>query len=200
QRRQQVGARDAVHHAVVDLGDDREAVVLESLDDPHLPQRPVSVEMLRLDAPDDALELSLAARARQPGVAHVVAELEARIVDPHGMALERGPGEALPVARDPVQARGDVRLDAFEVDAAGVVAQRGSLEHGGRADVHRRARVLVDPELAVELGEALVVSLGVASGASARSASNSASTASTRSWRSGTASQSAEKPQNSRPS
>ena len=44
--RHQVGAGDAVDHAVVDLGDERPAAVAQALDDPRLPQRPVAVELL----------------------------------------------------------------------------------------------------------------------------------------------------------
>ena len=44
--REQVAARDAVDHAVVHLRDHRPTIVVEAFDDPHLPQRSVTVERL----------------------------------------------------------------------------------------------------------------------------------------------------------
>ena len=61
----QVDARDAVDHAVVHLRDHREAVALEALDDPHLPERPLAVEVLLHDARREALQLLLVAGPRQ---------------------------------------------------------------------------------------------------------------------------------------
>src|SRR5207253_4763618 len=43
---QQLGRLDAVGHAVVDLGDEADVVVLEALDDPDLPQRVAAVELV----------------------------------------------------------------------------------------------------------------------------------------------------------
>ena len=87
QHRREVDARDAVDQRVVGLGDQREAVVLEALDQPHLPQRLGAVELLGEDARGQVLQLLLAARRGQRGVAHVVLEVEARVVDPHGRPL-----------------------------------------------------------------------------------------------------------------
>ena len=64
QRREQIDARDAVDHAVVHLADQCGAIALDPLDDPQLPERFPGVELLRHDARDQPLELSLAPRAR----------------------------------------------------------------------------------------------------------------------------------------
>ena len=100
-----VDARDAVDERVVGLGDEREAAVREALDHPHLPQRLGAVELLGEDPPGQQQQLLLGARVRQRGLAHVVLEVEARVVDPQRPA---GPGrrhrQLLAVARHEVQA------------------------------------------------------------------------------------------------
>ena len=68
-----VDAGDAVDHAVVGLADDREAAVLEALDQPQLPQRLRAVELLGEEARGEVAELLLAAGRGKRGVAHVVA-------------------------------------------------------------------------------------------------------------------------------
>ncbi len=47
-------ARDAIGHAVMDLGDQREPVVLEAVDDPHLPGWLVDVERKLQQIPTDS--------------------------------------------------------------------------------------------------------------------------------------------------
>ncbi len=51
----QVDPGDAVDHAVVDLRDDREAIALETLHDPGLPQRLRAIELLRHDPAGERL-------------------------------------------------------------------------------------------------------------------------------------------------
>ena len=62
----EVGAGDAVDHAVVDLGDERPAVVGQALDQPQLPQRLGHVQPLAEDAAGEVAQLLVAARARAP--------------------------------------------------------------------------------------------------------------------------------------
>ena len=117
---EQVGAGDAVDHAVVHLRDQRPVAVLETLDHPHLPQRLGAVELLRHHPADEVAQLLLAARRRQRGVAQVVAEVEVRVVDPHRPAeLERHEAHLLAVARHERQLAGDHRRRRRRTAAAG---------------------------------------------------------------------------------
>ena len=152
----QVDARDAVDHAVMDLRDQREAVLLDALDDPDLPERSRAVEMLLHHARREPLQLLLGAGTRQARVPHVVFELEVLVVDPHRVVLERDPREALAIARDLVQRRADHRADLVGVDAAVGSLQRSRLEDHRRGDVHVGVRLLEHEERVVERGEAVV--------------------------------------------
>ena len=139
-----VDARDAVHERVVGLGQEREAVVLETLDDPDLPERLVAVELLREDAAGQVHELALRARGGQRGRADVVAQVQMRVVHPARAPLaERDEGEALAVARDEPEAA----LDGLQEV---VVGGRGSLEEHHRRHVHVRGRVLDVQERCVQ--------------------------------------------------
>ena len=111
QHGREVDAGDAVDERVVGLGDQREAVVLEAL---RRATSPTAASSGRAAGRRSARRARAAARS-VPGagsarVAHVVLEVEARVVDPERPAgLERREGELLAVARDEVQARADVR-------------------------------------------------------------------------------------------
>jgi hypothetical protein len=78
----QVDARDPVDHAVMDLADHRPLAVRQALDDPRLPQRPGPVQLLGHQPSHQPAQLRLAAGRRQRAVAHVVVEVEVRIVHP----------------------------------------------------------------------------------------------------------------------
>ena len=109
--------------------------VLESFDDPHLPERLVAIELLRHDAPDQVAQLPVEARSGERGVPEVVPEVEVRIVDPHRPAeLKRHEPNLLPVARH----RGQLARDHPRE-----VLGRGwwTLEDGDRPDVHVAHRV-----------------------------------------------------------
>ena len=84
-----VDAGDAVDERVVALADDREAVAVEPLDQPQLPERLGAVELLGEDPRREVAQLLLGARRRQRGVAHVVVEVEEGVVDPDRPALAR---------------------------------------------------------------------------------------------------------------
>ena len=104
-----VEAGDTVDERVVGLGEDREAIAIEALHEPHLPQRPVAAQVVREDAGGEHLQLVVAARLRERGVAHVVAQVEALVVDPARAGLgERNLRDALPVTRHQAEARLDV--------------------------------------------------------------------------------------------
>jgi hypothetical protein len=95
---------DAVDERVVSLREQREAPVGEPLHEPQLPERSAAVERLGEDPAGQPLELGLAARPGQRGMAHVVAHVEVGIVDPHGPSLVEGDErEPLAIARYEVQ-------------------------------------------------------------------------------------------------
>ncbi len=121
------------------------------VDQPDLPQRLAAVQPLGEHAPGQVAQLLEAGGLGQRGVAHVVAGVEVRVVDPHRPRLgERRERELLAVARHEVQARVEL-LDEL------VVAGRLALEQQARADVHVRAGVLEREEGGVEAGEAVGV-------------------------------------------
>ena len=142
---------DAVDERVMGLGEHREAVLGQPLDQPQLPQRPGAVEGLREDASGQPLELLLAAGARQRGVAHVEADVEVGVVDPHRAALvERHEGQPLAVARDEVQAG---RRSAPPTRRSRCVA----VEHHAAGHVHVGRVALQVQERAVQAGQAVRV-------------------------------------------
>ena len=133
------------------LRDHREAAALDPLHEPHLPQGLRAVEALGEHAAGEVAQLLEAGRLGQRGVAHVVAGVEVRVVDPHRARLrERRERELLAVARDEVQARLELRHEV-------VVLRRLALEEHAGADVHVGARVLEGEEGGVEAGEAIWV-------------------------------------------
>ncbi len=90
---------------------------------------------------------------RQRRVAHVVGEVEVRIVDPERPAgLDRREGELLPEAGDHVQAAAHVLEQVL-------VGRRRSLEDHDRADVHVRVGRLVRQERRVDRAQPVHVSL-----------------------------------------
>ena len=100
--------------------------------------------------------LALPGAAREARVPHVVVEVEARVVDPQRLPLERGPQQPLPVARDEVQARVDGVADRVDVDAAVGPPERAGVEERDAADVHVGLVVLEREHAGIEGGEALV--------------------------------------------
>jgi hypothetical protein len=131
------------------LREHREAVVLEPLDEPDLPERLVAVELLGEDPARQVLELALGARRGERGGAHVVAEVEVRVVDPARPALpQRDEGEPLAVARHERQAPLE-RLE--EVGVGG----RGPLEQHHAGHVHVAGGVLEVEEGRVEASQTI---------------------------------------------
>ncbi len=94
---------DAIGHAVVHLGDQREPIALEAIHEPVLPQRLAAVELLGQHPTRQSLELADITRRRQRRVPHVETEVEVSIVDPDGLTNARYPGQTLPKPRDPVE-------------------------------------------------------------------------------------------------
>ena len=153
QRGQDVHAGDAVDQAMVDLDQHREATLRESFDEGRLPERTAAIEGTLEQPGDQRLQLRVGARRRQVAVADVIVEVEILVVDPHRLVQARREVEALPIARDQVQARGDVIPDAREVDSAVGVADRARIEDRGERHVHVRARRLEVQEGLIQSGE-----------------------------------------------
>lgn len=77
-----VGRRDAVGHAVVDLHQDRPLIALQTFDDPAFPQRAVTVETALQRMGDGPEQLGFVAWSGKCDPPHVVGEVKARIFDP----------------------------------------------------------------------------------------------------------------------
>jgi len=90
----------------------------DSLDDPHLPERPAAVEGLREQPPGEFLQRSPRARSGQRDVAQVVGQVEADIVHPEARAGERVRGEALAVAGQVLEATLDVLREPRRIHPA----------------------------------------------------------------------------------
>ena len=154
-----VDTRHAVRERVVRLVDQPHVpAVVEALDEPQLPQRPVAVEELAHQALGQREEVAPAPRLRELGEVHVAGDVEAVVVDPHRVPdTERHVHDPPPEARDQVQARPDQLADVVEAEAAAVVEEGRAVEHRDRADLHRRLAPLEVQEARVEGGQAVVL-------------------------------------------
>src|SRR2546429_695722 len=138
---------------MVGLGQEREAVPLQPLNQPKLPERLGAVELLREDAPGEAAQLILGAGGGQRRVAHVVGEVEGWVVDPEGPSgLQSWEGELLPEAWHQVEARANVVEEVL-------VARRRAFEDEHRAHVHVAGRGLVGQKRGVDRAEPIHVRL-----------------------------------------
>jgi len=146
---------DAVDRRVMGLGQEREAVALEALYEPHLPERLGAVELLREHPGGKPLQLLLAAGIGQRRVADVVGEVEVDVVGPERPAgLQWRHHQPLAEARHLVELAAHV---LHQID----VARRRPLEDQDAADVHMAGGRLVGEERGVGRAESLqVVSRG----------------------------------------
>jgi hypothetical protein len=123
---------------VVGLADDGEAAAGEAFDEVHLPQRPGPVQRPALHPGDQLGELMVVAGTGQRGAAHVVADVEVLVVDPHGVRQPAGhPADPLPVPR---HERDALRDELDQPVVVETVLRR--LEDRDATDVHRRRRLL----------------------------------------------------------
>ena len=133
----QVDPADAVGHAVVDLQQHRPPSTGQALDDPALPERPVTVQALRHQPSDQPAQRRVVAGYRKGGAPHVVPDVEVGIVDPHRPAeIERHGAQLLPVPRHQRQLAVD-RPDHL------VLRRHRALEHGHRRDGHGGMSIFV---------------------------------------------------------
>ena len=87
-------------------------------------------------------------------MAHVVGEIEALVVDPDGMPLDRREGEPLTVVGDQMKSRSDVLSELLDIRA-----RRGSrdrVEASDRGDMGRQSLALEQDEGGVLRRQALV--------------------------------------------
>ena len=91
----EAGGADSVEQRVVDLQEQRDALVLESLDDPELPRGTVAVELRREQVAGEPGELTPAAGGRCTDPVHMGFDVHLRIVDPRRHPeMQRGLDEA----------------------------------------------------------------------------------------------------------
>ena len=134
----QVDGVHAVDQGLVGLGEDRDPVVAEALDEVDLPQRTAAVQRPRDDPRDELEQLLVGARTGQGRSAHVVGEVEGLVVGPHRAGQPtRDRHHALAVAGDERDPVGD-QLDEAVVVEPGVA----DVEDLDRRVVPRRGRLL----------------------------------------------------------
>ena len=145
---QQLGARDSVDGAVVDLGHHGHLVVLESFDDPHLPQRPVPMELAADHVAGEFGQLADPSGGGQRGAAEVVVDVELGVVDPHRAT------QAERHLDQPASEHGgqrDALIDDLAHPPEGVAPRHGGrVQHGDQGDVHVQGRCLRVEEGGVE--------------------------------------------------
>ena len=136
---------------MVHLGDEGDLAVLEALDDPHLPQGPVAVELAADDVGREIAQLAHAAGRGEGGPPQVVVDVELRIVDPHGVAeAQRHLDEA--ALEDGGQ--GDAVVDQLADAAEGVATgHRRGVEDRCDRHVHVQGRCLHVQEARVEAAQ-----------------------------------------------
>lgn len=146
-----VDAGDPVDQSVVGLGEQCEAAVTETLDQPELPEGPAAIKSLGEDTARQTPQLLVGTGPGESGVANVKGRPELRVIDPHRAALvKRHEREPLTVPRDHLQARVE-RLDQI------LVGRRRSVEEDACADVHVRPALLELQERVVEPAQAIRV-------------------------------------------
>ena len=136
----------------MDLGQQRDVSIVQSVDEIGLPQRPGPVQRPREDARHLFGELLVAGRRRERELADVVLEIEVGVVDPVGVVEPQRHRFQAPAKRGQQrQALGDERLQVVELEPARRPGAR--IEHGECADMTGLARALQREELRVETGQ-----------------------------------------------
>ena len=147
----QLGARAAVDGGVVDLGDDADAVLLEALDDPQLPQGTGAVQRGAGDLPGHLAQLAAAAGGGAADAADVEVQVEVRVLDPERVRqVERHLAEPAGERRHQVEPASDELLEVLERVAAGDGA---GVQHHRHGHVHVVGGVLQVQEGRIEPGQ-----------------------------------------------
>jgi hypothetical protein len=141
-----VGSGRGIHSGT---GQQREAVLRQSLHQPQLPQRTRAIQCLGEHSPTQPPQLGLVAGVGQRGVTDVEGDVEVRIVDPGRSALgQRDERKPLAIAGHQVQSRDDLLHELL-------VGGRRTLAHDRGGNVHMRGAVLEVQERCIEPGEAV---------------------------------------------
>ena len=120
QRGHDLGAAGTVDRRVVHLGDDTDAVLLEPLDHPDLPERFAAVQGHRCDAGGHICQLSSSSWFRCVDAVDVEVEVEVGVLDPNGVVeVERHGHQATPEGGNQVHALCDEPADGVEGVPAG---------------------------------------------------------------------------------
>jgi hypothetical protein len=135
--------------------------VVHAVDEPHLPQRAVTVEQLAHEPLGQPEEVAPRARRGQARQVHVVGDREALVVDPHRpAAAERHRHHPLAELGHELHPRGDQAAHVVEAEAPLGIEERGPLEDRDRADVHRRLDPFEVQEGLVDGAQTLVADPG----------------------------------------
>ncbi len=138
------------------LADRSETIALQPLGDPQFPQRLAAIELLRHDSPGQPLELLFPAGTRQRRMAHVVVEVEALIVNPDRMVLDRHARDPLPITGNLMQPRSDVAANPFDIDPAARGPHRLRVEDHHPRDVHVSLRTFKVQKRPVQNAQPLI--------------------------------------------
>ena len=126
-----VGRRRPVGQHVVDLVDDRDAVVGQPLGDVHLPQRSIAIQRRAGDLTDQLVQLAASTGRGHPDLADVVVEVDVVVDHPHRvMQLQRDVDELIAKRRHRLQSR--IRDLAEHIEAVSA-----DLRHIEDADLER---------------------------------------------------------------
>jgi hypothetical protein len=129
-----VGRRDAVGQHVMDLVDDRDPVICQTLGDIHLPQRTAPIERCAGDLADQLIELPTSARSGHACTAEVVIQVDVVVLHPHRMVqLQRDVYELAAKRRQRHQPR--IGRAAEQIEAVSTL-QAGHVEHADLQRMH----------------------------------------------------------------
>ena len=149
----EAGAPDPVHQGVVDLHEQTHAAVFEALEEPDLPQRAVSLELVAEQIAHQGAELAGAARGRDADAADVAVEIEVRVIHPRRPVQTKGDlDQATQERAEPPRPGLEQGAQSMHIEAAG--GGRG-VEHHQTPRVHVPTRRLAVYEAGVHATEPL---------------------------------------------
>ena len=129
-----VGRRHTVGQHVMDLVDDRDAVVGQALGDVHLPQRATAVQRGAGNLADQLIQLAAPTRSGHPRLPNVIVEVDVVVDHPHRvMQLQRNVDQLVTQRRHGLQPR--ERHGAKQVEAESPL-DVGHIQHTDLERVH----------------------------------------------------------------